>query len=199
MQGMRWKTVGTEIRTFYSLKEMNDNIFYQINQYKALSEDYSEWLGSLLRNCGETHKNEAWVQKSAALQKNMRGSTKKATETGPSAKKKGEGRSKKNESSCWVQSGELLLCSTEQGEAEVLFEAIEEINKKVQALEKFKATLQQLERIGLGKDVDYVVYFKDDVPERIVLRTKGSATAIENFTFEAEFTEPGMSQQANNL
>lgn len=186
--------MGTEIHTFYSLKEMNDNLAEQINQYKALSEDYSEWLGSLLRSCEETHKNEPWVQKSVALQKGMRGAAKRIVENGQSTKKKGEGKSKKGESSCWVQSGDLLLCSTEQGEAEILFEAIEGINKKIQCLEKFKVTLQQLERIGLGKDVNYIVYIKDDVPERIVLRNKDRAAVVENFKFETDFTVLGLTQ-----
>jgi hypothetical protein len=183
--------MGTEIRTFYSMKEMNDSLADQINQYKALAEDYSEWLGSLLRSCEETHKNEGWVQKSAAMQKNMRGPPKKVTEAGQSAKRKGEGKSKKNESSCWIQSGDILLCSTEQGEAEILFEAIEEINKKTQGLEKFKTTLQQLERIGLGKNVDYIVYIKDDVPEKLVLRTRDSSQALQTYKFETDVTVMG--------
>jgi len=186
--------MGTEIRTFYSMKEMSDSLMDQINQYKALSEDYSEWLGSLLRSCEETRKNEGWVQKSAAMQKNMRGPPKKIAEAGRSAKKKGEGKSKKNESSCWVQSGDLLLCSTEQGEAEILFEAIEEINKKIQGLEKFKTTLQQLERIGLGKNVDYIVYIKDDVPEKLVLRTRDSSQAGQNYKFETDLTVIGINR-----
>jgi hypothetical protein len=186
--------MGTEIRTFYSMKEMSDSLIDNIVQYKALAEDYSEWLGSLLRSCEENHKNEGWVQKSAAMQKNMRGSPKKVAEAGQSAKKKGEGKSKKNESSCWIQSGELLLCSTEQGEAEILFEAIEEINKKTQALEKFKTTLQQLERIGLGKNVDYIVYIKDDVPERLVLRTRENAQTGQTYKFETDLTVIGINR-----
>ena len=180
--------MGTEIRTFRSMKEMSDSLTDHIAQYKNLSEDYSEWLGSLLRTCEETHKNESWVQKSAAMQKNVRGPPKKMAEPAQNGKKKNEGKSKKNGSSCWVQSGDILLCSTEQGEAEILFEAIEDINRKIQALDKFKSTLQQLERIGLGKNVNYIVYFKDDAPEKLVLQTKDSTQAIENYKFEAEFT-----------
>jgi hypothetical protein len=128
------------------------------------------------------------------MQKNMRGPPKKIAEAGQFAKKKGEGKSKKNESSCWVQSGDLLLCSTEQGEAEILFEAIEEINKKIQGLEKFKTTLQQLERIGLGKNVDYIVYIKDDVPEKLVLRTRDSSQAAQNYKFETDITVIGINR-----
>jgi len=37
----------TEIRTFYSLKEIRESIEQQINQYKMLLEDYSQWVGTL--------------------------------------------------------------------------------------------------------------------------------------------------------
>jgi hypothetical protein len=186
-------TVGTEIRTFYSLKEMNDSLSEQIDQYKTLSEDYSQWLGSLLRSCEENHGNEDWFQKSAALQKNVRVQGKKNTEMKQTAKS-GKGKGKKAESSCWVQSSGIFLCSTEQGEVEILFEAIEEINAKIQGLERFKGAIQQLERLGLGKSVNYITYFKDDVPEKIVLRTKKDTQTAESFKFSTDLTVPGLYQ-----
>jgi len=173
------------MRTFYSLKEMDDYVNDQTNQYKALSEDYSQWLGSLLRDSGD-------AGKSAAFQKNMRSSAKKNMDTGRSPKKNAEGKSKKDQNSGWIQAGDVLLCSTEQGEAEILFEAIEEINKKIQSLEKFRATLQQIERIGPGKNVNYIIYIKDDVPEKIVVRTKSNGQDNENFSFAADFTVEGL-------
>jgi hypothetical protein len=182
--------LGTEIRTFYSLKEMNEYILGQIDQHKALFEDYSQWLGTLLRDSEANHKNEPWYQKSVGMQKNARNMKK-----GPAArqppKKNHEGKTKGNESPCWIQSGDVMLCSTEQGEAEILFEAVEEINTKIQGLEKFKTALQQLERIGLGKNVNYVAYVKDDVPEKIVLRNKISTEDDDVFKFSADFTAAG--------
>jgi predicted YcjX-like family ATPase len=183
--------MGTEIRTFYSLKEINDYAVEEINEYKALSEDYSQWLGSLLRACEENHKNEDWFQKSAALQKSARAAPKTVGDR-RSSKVGAQGKGKKNESSCWIQSGEVLLCSTDQGEAEILFEAIADITRKVQHLEKFKLSIQQLERIGLGKAVNYIIYIKDDVPERVVLRSKSGSEAVENFEFAADFSAPGL-------
>lgn len=58
----------TEIRTFYSLKEIRQSIEQEINQHKMLLEDYSQWLGTLLRN-PESSKNQEWVKKAAQLQK----------------------------------------------------------------------------------------------------------------------------------
>jgi hypothetical protein len=183
--------LGTEIRTFYSLRDFYDYLVDQIQEYKTLYEDYSQWLGSLLRAWEDGHKNEEWFQKSVGLQKNMRGAAKNMAEE-KSSKKNGGGKGKKGESSCWVQSGEALLCSTDQGEAEVLFEAIGEISRKIQSLEKFKGSLQQLERLGVGKGLNYITYIKDDIPERIVLRSKDKSEAAENLKFAADFTVQGL-------
>ena len=62
--------MGTEIRTFTTLKDLGEHLTEELDQYTMLFEDYSEWLGTLLRSCEEAHKNEEWYQKSAALQKN---------------------------------------------------------------------------------------------------------------------------------
>jgi hypothetical protein len=106
--------------------------------------------------------------------------------------KKGGGNAKNSESSCWVSSGEILLCTTEQGQAEILFEAIEEINGKIQGLEKFKSGTQQLERIGFGKNVNYITLIKDDVPCKIVVRAKNSAQGNEAFSFMTDISVQAM-------
>jgi predicted DNA-binding protein len=182
--------MGTEIHTFTTLKDMTEYLTDQSDQYKALFEDYSQWLGTLLRSCEENHKNEDWYQKSASLQKNLRGPTKKAAEN-KAAGKKG-GKRKKDMSSAWIQSGNVLLSSTEQGQAEVLFEAIEKLGEKIQDMEKFKATVQQLERIGLGKNVNYIVYIEDDIPRKIVLRAKSGLPEEEAFKFATELSVPAV-------
>jgi predicted DNA-binding protein len=178
--------VGTEIRTFTTLKELGDYLADHLDQYRMLYEDYSQWLGSLLRSCEETHKDEEWYQNSAALQKSLPGAKKKAS--GNARKKKG--KRKKNKSSVWVQSGDILISSTEQGQAEVLFEAIEKINDKIQDMEKFKAMVQQLERLGLGKQTDYIVYIEDDIPRKIVVRTKSGLGEEAAFKFATEISVP---------
>jgi hypothetical protein len=190
-----WYVVGTEIRTFTTLKEITEYLTDQLDQYRMLFEDYSQWLGSLLRSCEETHKNDDWYQKSAALQKNLRGPPKKASER--AAGKKG-GKGKKAESSVWFQSGNVLISSTEQGQAEVLFEAIEKIGDKIQDMEKFKATVQQLERIGLGKNVNYILYIEDEIPRKIVLRAKSGLPEDEAFKFATELSVPAVYSDFGN-
>jgi|WetSurMetagenome_2_1015567.scaffolds.fasta_scaffold07405_3 hypothetical protein len=178
--------MGTEIRTFGSLKETNEFLLDQASQYRSLFEDYSQWLGSLLRSAEAEHKNDDWYQKSAVLMKSLKGPTKKTPEN-KAVVKKGGGKGKPAEDSCWVQSGDIMLSSTEQGQVEILFEAIEKISAKVLDLEKFKGTMQQLERIGLGKNVNYIIYLEDDIPKKIVLKPKGSQTD-SGFKFATELS-----------
>lgn len=184
--------MGTEIRTFDTLKELTAYLAEQVSQYKALFEDYSEWLGTILRSYGETHKDDEWYRKSAELQKNLSAQARKVPKTKDSGKKsagKKAGRSGKTSAPLvWFQSGNLCLSSVEQGQAEILFEAIEGINEKIQEIERSRMTLQQLERLGLGVNVDYIVYIEDDVPKKIALRTKDTSQKDESFKFATELS-----------
>jgi len=38
------ETIGTEIRTFHSLRELYDTIEEEIDQYKSIADEYSQWL-----------------------------------------------------------------------------------------------------------------------------------------------------------
>ena len=180
--------LGTEIRTFTTLKELGDYLADHLDQYKMLYEDYSEWLGTLLRSCEGTHKNEEWYKNSEALKKSLAGA--KGITSGNTGNKKGKSKGKKTGSSAWIQSGAVMISSTEQGQAEVLFEAIEKIGDKIQEMDKFKATVQQLERLGLGKKTDYIVYIEDDIPKKIVVRVKSGLPEDEAFKFSTELSVP---------
>ena len=179
--------MGTEIRTFTSLKDLTEFLTNQTLQYRALYEDYSQWLGTLLRDLESTHKNDEWYQKSVALQKNLKIQSKRPAESAEKGKKGGKG---KEESSCWIQSGDIEISFTEQGQSEILFEAIEKIKTKIQENEKFKLTVQQLARLGLGTTISYIVYFEEDVPKKIVLKPKANAKGDETFKFTAELSVP---------
>lgn len=183
------KTLGTEIHTFTSLKDLTEYIAIQTSQYKSLFEDYSQWLGTVLRDAETSHKNEDWYQKSAALQKTLKAQSKKPVDTNKS-KKGGKGGKDKEETSTWVQSGDVAISFTEQGQTEILFLAIEKINAKIQEFEKFKGTVQQLARLGLGTTVNYIVYIEEDVPRKIVLKQKATDKGGEAFKFMAELSVP---------
>jgi hypothetical protein len=77
---------------------------------------------SLLRTAEAEHKT-IMVPKSATLQKNLKGQMKKPRKQGVGKK----GAKGSLAESCWVQSGCVMLSSVEQGQVEVLFEAIEKI------------------------------------------------------------------------
>jgi hypothetical protein len=178
--------MGTEIRTFTSLKDLTEFLTNQTLQFRALYEDYSQWLGTLLRDLESTHKNDLWYQKSVALQKNLKTQSKKPAESAEKGKKGGKGK----EETSWIQSGDIEISFTEQGQAEILFEAIEKIKIKIQENEKFKLTVQQLARLGLGTAISYIVYFEEDVPKKVVLKPKANAKGDEAFKFTAELSVP---------
>jgi len=168
----------TEIRTFYSLKEIREGIEADINQYKLLLEDYSQWLGSLLRS-PESAKNQERMKKAAEFQKVLR--------TGGRKSSKKEGK-KLDTSTEWVQFKDIMLCADELGEAEILFEATEELKDKIEKLEKAKNSIIDLERYGLGKEVLYITYIRDGVPEKIVFKSKKGIETTEKFEFLADFS-----------
>ena len=171
----------TEIRSFYSIKEINEALEEEIEQYKSVADEYSQWLGSFLRDSEAIQENEEWTKKMVALQKKKpKGKTKKA-------KKKGKTEETQT-SADWIQFKEIILSASERGEAEILFEAIEEINRKIEQLEKAKDSIAQLEKSGLGKDIIYITYICDGVPEKIVLRHKKDQEFAKKFQYIADFS-----------
>jgi hypothetical protein len=181
--------LGTEIRTFTSLKDISEFLVNQTSQYKSLFEDYSQWLGSVLRDAESKHKGQEWFQKSAAAQKVLKTQAKKPAEADKS-KKGGKGGKGQAEESPWIQTGDVSISFTEQGQTEMLFEAIEKISNKLQEYEKFKATVQQLTRLGLGQTVNYIVYLEEEIPKKIVLKQKAAVKGDEAFKFMTELSVP---------
>lgn len=167
----------TEIRTFYSLKEIQEMVEAEVNQNKALLDDYSQWLGTLLRN-PESAKNPEWAKKASELQKILRSGGRKG----------GKKEEKPGFSTDWVEFKDLLLCADEFGEVEIIFEAVEELKSKVNKLEKVKNSLTELERYGFGKNVVYVAYIHDGVPEKIAVKPKKELEGEEKFKFIADFS-----------
>jgi hypothetical protein len=169
----------TEIRTFYSLKEIREGIEAEIIQYKGLYEDYSQWLGSLLRNPEPSQKQE-WAKKTAELQRILK--------TGGSRKGTKKEETKTGISTEWVQFKDIMLSAEDLGEAEMLFEAAERLRDKIDKLEKAKNSLIDLERYGLGKDLLFVTYIHDGVPEKIVFKSRKKTEDVEKFEFAADFS-----------
>ncbi|MEM3055144.1 MAG: hypothetical protein QXM52_05520 [Candidatus Bathyarchaeia archaeon] len=169
----------TEIRTFYSIKEIREMVEEEVNQYKMLLEDYSQWLGTLLRS-PESSKDQEWVKRASELQKVLK--------SGGSKGGKKEGKQQASASTEWVEFKDLLLCADDFGEVEIIFEAIEELKNKIDKLEKIKNALTDLERYGLGKNVIYITYIRNGVPEKIAFRLKKGLENEEKFKFVADFS-----------
>ena len=179
---LRLADVVTEIRSFYSIKEINDVLEESIEQYKSVAEEYSQWLGSFLRDSEATQENEEWIKQMTAL--------KKAKPKGkPNTAGKKKSKSKKTQSSTeWVQFKELMLSASELGEAEILFEAIEDINRKIEQLKRMKESIAELEKSRLGKDITYITFIRDGVPEKIVLRHRKDQEFGKKFQYLADFS-----------
>jgi hypothetical protein len=170
----------TEIRSFYSLQDLRDNVEEKIVQFNALLEEYSQWLGSLLRDLESTHKDEAWFKNVSALERYAKKG---------GSRKEGEKKGGKDKTLAqWVMVKGVMLNASDQGEVEILFDAIEEIHRKIEQLTKVKEAIEDLERLALGKEIIYVAYIHDGVPEKIVLRHKKSGEASEKFRYEADFS-----------
>jgi hypothetical protein len=187
--------MGTEIRQFTSIKDIVDYTSNQILQNKSLFEDYSQWLGTLLRDFEKDHKDDEWYKKTALIQKTLKSQTKQPPPKS-SNDKKAKGKGKKGEAeSCWVYSGDLEISFTDEAQTQILFEAIEKIKVKIQEFEKFKLSIQQLSRLGLGTNVTYLIYIEDDAPKKIALKSRGNIKGDEKFNFAAEFSVPAFCEQ----
>jgi len=177
----------TEIRTFYSLKEIRENIDSGMGQYKLLLDDYSQWLGTLLRN-PETSRDKERAKKTAELQKIFRAGVRKG---------RNKEEKKVSVSTEWIQFKDIMLSADELGEAEMLFDAIEELRGKIEKLERAKNSIIDLERYGLGKELLYITYIRDGVPEKLVFIPKNNVNITEKFKFMTEFSTVQQALQSN--
>jgi archaellum component FlaC len=178
------ESLSTEIRSFYSLRDLRESIEEEIDQYEAVADEYSQWLGSFIRDMEATHGNEEWVKSLSTFQKSLNAKgTRESKKEDKRDKTKKAGTSKE-----WISYKGIMLSASEQGEAEVLFDAIEEINRKIEQLNKVKSTIENLEKSTLGKDIIYIVYINNGVPEKIVLRHKRDKEFTEKFNFTADFS-----------
>jgi len=177
------ESLATEIRSFYSLRDLRESIEEEIDKYEAVVDEYSQWLGSFLRDMEATHGNEEWFKKLSTFQKSLKGKAQRERKKGG----KGE-KTKTSASTEWISYKGVMLSASEQGEAEILFDAIEEINRKIEQLYKVKGTIENLEKSTLGKDIIYIAYIHNGVPEKIVLRRKRDKEFTEKFNFTADFS-----------
>ncbi|MEM4704122.1 MAG: hypothetical protein QXJ02_03555 [Candidatus Bathyarchaeia archaeon] len=179
------ESVETEVRTFYSLQDLRESIDETIKHYASTVEEYTQWLGLFLRDAEDAYKDQEWFKKLAGMQKMLKAGKKIEKKEKASGKKKNELVSPE-----WVAYKEILLCTNEQAQAEIVFEAIEDINDKIDRLAKIRNTLVELEKSGLGTSITYIAFMRNGVPEKLVLRQKKDKELAERFKFAAEISVP---------
>ncbi|MGD2142000.1 MAG: hypothetical protein PVH79_00800 [Candidatus Bathyarchaeota archaeon] len=159
----------TEILNIRSLQELEAQLEAEIKYYQSQKEDISERLGNFLREAEKEHSDEEWFKKM-------------------DIEKLGK-RSKKSKSkgSDWIQFQGIELSSSSKGEAEVMFEAISKITERLEELEAAKKTVEELQKVGFGSDINYVCYLEDGVLTRLAIRPLNQK-AKEKFSYNREFT-----------
>ncbi|KON29862.1 hypothetical protein AC482_05425 [miscellaneous Crenarchaeota group-15 archaeon DG-45] len=174
--------LATEFMETSSLKELVTMVEREISHYTSKKEEYSERLGNFLRESEEKHGDEDWFKRLSLGEKLPKGKPKRKEKGG--RKKRGK---KGGEPGEWVPFHSVHLSSSVQGEAELMFEAIEVITARIGALEEAKESIEELRSVGIGEEAVYIVLLREGVPEKIVIKPTG-AEAAQKFIFSKGFT-----------
>ncbi|RLI10483.1 hypothetical protein DRO42_01145 [Candidatus Bathyarchaeota archaeon] len=174
----------TEIMDTRSLRELLTVVEKEISHYLSQKKEYSERLGNFLRESEEKYGNEDWFKQLSLGEKLPKGKAKAKKKKGGKKKKK---KGKKGTPDEWVPFQSMFLSSSVQGEAELMFEAIEAITTKIEELEEAKRSIEELRNVGLGDEASYIVLLLDGVPRKVFIKPTG-AEAIPKFTFSKGFT-----------
>jgi hypothetical protein len=172
------RRLATEIITVRSLKALIAHIDEEISSYLSQKEEYSEKLGDFLREAAEKYGEEDWFKELS-----LDNLPKEKTKSKKGKKKKG----KAGEAEDWIQFKNMLLSSSIQGEAEIMFDAIQAITHKLDELAEAKEAMEELRNIGLGNNVEYICFIKDGVVSKIVLKSVDEES-VKKFAFNRGFT-----------
>jgi hypothetical protein len=143
------------VLTFGSLQDLSDFLEEEIERSKRMINSYNDRLGALLRS------NEAK----------------------DSQKKKKPGMAGPR----WISYGRLMLYggSSQRGESELLFEAVDELKTRTRYLEEARQATGNLSKVGLGETPIYLVQFKNGLPHKVVVINPTEADR-PRLKFEAE-------------
>ena len=159
-----------EIVSIRSLQKLLQQIEGDLERYKHQQEEYSERLGNFLREAEERYGDEKWFKE---LSLENIGKEKK--------KKKGKADS-------WVIFKSLELSSSVQGEAEIMFETLQTLTKKISELEDAKESVEELRNVGLGDEVVYNCLIRNGVITKVVLKSV-DAEEMMKFTYNVGFSK----------
>ena len=172
-----------EIVTLRSLQTLVEQIEAEIASYSFKKEENSERLGNFLRDAEEKYGDEDWFKEFSL--ENIGGDKPKKDD---SKKRSNRKKKKKGASDSWVPFKSLELSSSVQGEAEIMFETLQAITDKLEALEESKESIDELRNVGLGNEVIYICFVKDGVISKIVLKSVDSED-VSKFSYNMGFTK----------
>jgi hypothetical protein len=159
-----------EIVSIRSLQKILQQIEEDLNSYKYQQEDYSERLGNFLREAEERYGDEKWF-KELSLENISK-----------------EKKKKKGKVNNWVIFKSLELTSSVQGEAEIMFETLQALIKKIRELEDAKEAIEELRNVGLGNEVIYNCLIQNGVITKVVLKSV-DADEMTKFTYNVGFSK----------
>jgi len=170
-----------EIREFLSLNELSEYIDKGITWYEAILKEYSERLGSLLREQGYSAEEIERILREKGLTRQAAG---------------GKGKKGKSSSEGWFSYKGLLFSAEKQGQAEILFESIENAEKIIKRMKEARSLVGELQKIGFGLGLAFSVYFVNGVPEKIYVRkAEGAARKYKLKLFLSTSMEPAGAQE----
>ena len=158
------RVLPVEIRDFPSLSELSEFLDKEIAWYETLRKEYSERLGSLLREQGFSSEDVEKILREGGLR--QQGTGKKG--------KKGK-KEKDLSSEGWFSFKGLLFSAEKQGKAEILFESIDKIEKAIEKAKETRTLIEELQKTGFGPGLAYSVYLIDGVPEKIFVQKAENA------------------------
>ena len=159
-----------EIVSIRSLQKLLQQIEGDLERYKHQQEEYSERLGNFLREAEERYGDEKWF-KEISLEN-----------IGKEKKKK------RGKVDSWVIFKSLELSSSVQGEAEIMFETLQTLTKKISELEDAKESVEELRNVGLGDEVVYNCLIRNGVITKVVLKSV-DAEEMMKFTYNVGFSK----------
>lgn len=152
------KVFPLEIRSFHSLSGLNTFIERSIHWYEGIVKECNGRLGELLRD-----------QKGTPDEKLL----KELSEKGFTPQKKEQDKKDKksgiSSSGDWLSFKGLMFSVNKQSRAEILFEAVDRINKNLERLKEIKKLVEELQKTGLSSNLVYTIYFVEGVPEKIFM------------------------------